>query len=389
MFSFVPDRARPLASRPYLIPSIYLICIFGSLLPQGRARSILVMAALIYLIAQIPKCTSGERASDLFLPIQGTLVLVCWLDFFVLHSPNDFYRLKDKEKPPQTALGRLGWHADLCTAMRGIGWNWKVKNVPEPANPKTTKWAFVRKEALKAIMWYLLFDLCTYPVLESSYHSHNPPDLFSDTIPIQLIFTWLQALGSYYAINLQYSLAVALSVGVGLFKPQNWPPVMGKLRDVLTVRDLWGKFWHQFLRRKLNLPFEILKRYIPIRRGTLTSKYLQLYLAFIASACLHHLGAWNSPDSSGANNWRQATFFLIQPIAISFEDFVIYLGKKAGIKKSWKTKLLGRVWTFAWFTYSLRFIVAFHYGALIMEIPIIPSFFRIVFGPWKLFPTAT
>ncbi|CZR63400.1 uncharacterized protein PAC_13297 [Phialocephala subalpina] len=249
MFSFVPDRARPLASRPYLIPAIYLTCIFGSLLPQGRARSISVTATLIYLIAPIPKCTTGQRASDLLLPTQGILVLVGWLDFFVLHSPNEFYRLKDKDKPPQTALGRLGWHADLCSVMRGVGWNWQVKNVPEAADPKIAKWAFVRTESSKVVMWYLLFDLCTYPVLGSSYHSHNPLDLFSDTFPMQFLFTWLPALGSYYALNMQYSLAVALSVRVGLFKPQDWPPGMGKLPDILTVRDLWGKFWHQFLRR--------------------------------------------------------------------------------------------------------------------------------------------
>lgn len=148
----------------------------------------------------------------------------------------------------------------------------------------------------------------------------------------------------------------------------------------------------------------MLKRCVPIRRSNLTSMYLQLYLAFIASASLHHLGAWNIPDSSAANNWRQATFFLIQPIAISFEDFVIYLGKRTGIKKSckliltlpgcdcadtfvipWKMTILGRVWTFAWFTYSLRFDAAFHYGALIFEKPVLPSLLQSVFGPLKLF----
>lgn len=63
---------------------------------------------------------------------------------------------------------------------------------------------------------------------------------------MQFIYTWLLALGSYCTFNMQYSLAVALSVGVGLFKPEDWLPAMGKLRDVLIVRDLWGRFGTSF-----------------------------------------------------------------------------------------------------------------------------------------------
>jgi hypothetical protein len=36
--------------------------------------------------------------------------------------------------------GRKGlcWQFDLMTSLRGIGWNWKVKNIPEAA--PATKW---------------------------------------------------------------------------------------------------------------------------------------------------------------------------------------------------------------------------------------------------------
>ncbi|KAL5325817.1 hypothetical protein ACEPPN_006950 [Leptodophora sp. 'Broadleaf-Isolate-01'] len=125
-----------------------------------------------------------------------------------------------------------------------------------------------------------------------------------------------------------------MAVATGVSNAEDWPPIMGKLADVSTVRDLWGKFWHQLIRRKLNIPFRVLKKYVPIQKGTLTSRYLQLYLAFIASGLLHHLGALNLPSSSTKNNWNQLAYFFMQPIAITVEDIVIYLGKKAGIKKS-------------------------------------------------------
>jgi len=65
----------------------------------------------------------------------------------------------------------------------------------------------------------------------------------------QAIFGWVAGLQSYYSMNMQYPILAALTVATGLYQSQDWPPFMGKLRDVFTVRDLWGKFWHQCWRR--------------------------------------------------------------------------------------------------------------------------------------------
>jgi hypothetical protein len=49
-------------------------------------------------------------------------------------------------------------------------------------------------------------------------------------------------------------------------------------------------------------------------------------------------------NENGINSGTyQAAFFLLQPFAITFEDLVIHLGKKAGVKASCKlTHLLAR-----------------------------------------------
>jgi hypothetical protein len=75
-------------------------------------------------------------------------------------------------------------------------------------------------------------------------------------------------------------------------------------------------------------------RLLRIRKGTLVSRYLQLYNAFFVSAVIHHIGALNCPYSTLA--WYQFYFFMIQPVAITVEDFAIYLGKKAGLKETCK-----------------------------------------------------
>jgi hypothetical protein len=44
----------------------------------------------------------------------------------------------------------------------------------------------------------------------------------------------------------------------------------------------------------------------------------------------------NMPTSSSVVNLYQIAFFMLQPVAITVEDFVVYLGKKAGLKESSK-----------------------------------------------------
>jgi hypothetical protein len=151
--SFIPDKARPLCARPYLIPSIYLTCIAASLLPEGRVRAITGIAGLGFLIAQIPKYTQGSVAEDNLLPIQAGLMLLHWVDFFVFSQDeaDKPVRLGDQTEGQQkTFRQKLGWSFDLCTSMRGVGWNWQVKNVPV-AETKISKWWVPRYFPLASI----------------------------------------------------------------------------------------------------------------------------------------------------------------------------------------------------------------------------------------------
>jgi hypothetical protein len=138
--SFVPSKARPLAPRPRLIPSIFVVCLAGTVLPPNLLNNLSIGTIALYLSAQIPKATSGRIAQDYMLPIQALLFVTQWVDFCVLHSPDEFSRDKDEKKVPKTWRERLRWAWGLNTTYRGIGWNWKVKNVPEAAPLSMTKW---------------------------------------------------------------------------------------------------------------------------------------------------------------------------------------------------------------------------------------------------------
>jgi hypothetical protein len=87
--SFVPDKARPLALRPHLIPSIHLVCLAGCVLPPRLLSTLSVSTIALYLAAQIPKATAGKVPSDYMLPIQALILITqvratAFLKFFVL-----------------------------------------------------------------------------------------------------------------------------------------------------------------------------------------------------------------------------------------------------------------------------------------------------------------
>lgn len=140
--TFVPSAAGSLAPRPHLVPSIYLTCIVGSFLPPGIIRSGSVVAIVSVLIAEIPKPGTGDIASDVLTPIQAVQVLMHWVDFYVLHDPGDYKRhgVSEVEVKERGIWERFKWYADLNTTMRGVGWDWEVKNIPHLPSQIDDQW---------------------------------------------------------------------------------------------------------------------------------------------------------------------------------------------------------------------------------------------------------
>jgi hypothetical protein len=118
---------------------------------------------------------------------------------------------------------------------------------------------FVRNELSKAFVWYLLCDLCWYAVSISSYKFVPAPNIFSDSPPRQVFMSLITGAMNYCTQNLQFSLVSGLTVAIDMYTPQDWPPLMGRLRDVSTVRNFWGKFWHQQLRRVRSMHYFVIQ----------------------------------------------------------------------------------------------------------------------------------
>jgi hypothetical protein len=186
---------------------------------------------------------------------------------------------------------------------------------------------FVLVQLLRASYCFAFLDVREWLLRHSDWNLAAP---FSLSVGQQILLAWLTAFQSGLGMVMAYYLAAAVAVGIGLYQPRDWPPLFGSfIREGYTIRNVWGRCWHQLLRRVFEFANSGVVRLLHVRKGTSASKYLQLYNGFFISALLHHIGALNCPTPIFAR--YQFYFFMLQPVGITIEDFAICLGKKLGL----------------------------------------------------------
>jgi hypothetical protein len=108
----------------------------------------------------------------------------------------------------------------------------------------------------------------------------------------------------------------------------------------------------------------VANKFLKFPRGTNLSSYTQLYVAFLMSAVFHFAGEFMYERRMV---YRSFKFFPLQAVAITLEDFIIFIAKrlllKRGIKlnpgnsdESWAeavVRVVGYCWVTLWFCLTL------------------------------------
>ncbi|KAJ9607725.1 hypothetical protein H2200_007803 [Cladophialophora chaetospira] len=348
-----PPPDRPFQPGGGSIFGAGIIGVTTLLLPQGAFRKTIAIPPILWILYNMRQHTTGKPEEDYLTAINVSMALARFLDVCVLRdAEKEFRRVNTDESARETPneikkmtlWQKLRWNLDLFTTMRGIGWNWRVKNVDEvPLD--TSRSAFVLEQILRASYCFAFLDIDEWYMRRTPFGDRTAPlpDFFSLPLLQQVFLGWESGLRSGMSMVLGYYLLSAVVVGTGIHSPQSWPPMFGSfLTKGYTMRNIWGYCWHQILRRVFETANSSLTRLMRIRKGTLTSRYFQLYNAFFVSALIHHIGSLNCPYSVMV--WYQFYFFMIQPVAITVEDFAIYLGKKMGLQDNWKTRVPRDMW---------------------------------------------
>lgn len=96
-------------------------------------------------------------------------------------------------------------------------------------------------------------------------------------------------------------------------------------------------------------------RALGFRKGSLASKYTQLYVTFGISCVFHQFQMFFVTR----RDMGEFAFFMLQPVAIAVEDLVQWLYKQLRGTSSAGSleKLVGYVWVVVWFSFSLHLYI--------------------------------
>ena len=105
------------------------------------------------------------------------------------------------------------------------------------------------------------------------------------------------------------------------------------------------------LRKLLTAHADFVAKQLRLPKNTFTTCF-KLFIVFFVSGLIHHSAKYVVYLKWGGHSME---FFLLQAVAIIFEDFNISLAARAGFfsEPNRFYKFIGFVWVFAWFTYSL------------------------------------
>ncbi|KIW04039.1 uncharacterized protein PV09_04861 [Verruconis gallopava] len=267
----------------------------------------------------------------------------------------------------ESVYQRLRWAVRLMLpAHRGIGWNWQVKGVRSDPYAKFPRWKYVILHSGWALFFYAQSTVMLIVLgwaIETQQRAMNSE--FWNSATLNALIGWSGATWVWDRLSCAYHMAAALSVAAGICSTWEWPPLMGSLKDSWSVRQMWSTVYHQTFRRMFSQPAMRITRALGFRKGTLPSRYMQLYLSFGISCILHQFQMFNVTR----RDMGEFNFFMSQAVAITIEDFVRWAWRKLhGSSPSRRFDLLmGYAWTFTWFSFSLHVYIKGLVAANVIE----------------------
>ncbi|KAF8639114.1 hypothetical protein AX17_001729 [Amanita inopinata Kibby_2008] len=383
------------------------------MLTTALAQDVLLFALLfgLYFLALFVK--SSRSRPLIFLPIGGIVVYLmlstnngdssplrgCTIasvtlpilfsasDYVLLTDVQEELRFKGQEVPPDRMAwrSRLSWAFQLFSSPRGIGWEHEPSHALR-ALPRTlcsSRWTFVKSHLIQLAVYAVLLDAVRVHNRWNPCYAKGGPSIatFGWVWRGFSMFSWI--LQTYIQIDRLYRVFGVLSVLVGLSTPEEWPPMFGSWSEPYTVQRLWGRTWHQLLRRFLTVHGQwVAEDVLALKRGTIAF-YVRLVTAFLISGLIH--SGIDYALYSGTVSWQWSyrwchwcgedgdryadvvpgtpsgggamSFFMLQPVAIFMEDMVIRYANqilKANVRSHWRCwNFLGYIWVLTWFTFCM------------------------------------
>ncbi|KAL4914819.1 membrane bound O-acyl transferase family-domain-containing protein [Aspergillus aurantiobrunneus] len=355
-----PREEMPIWATKLLTPAFMAVAILTTLLPPGPIRVVVGITAFTSLWLHV--LTHWVAGPAFFMDaIFMISITVRWLLLFVAGMPEiDCHqtsksgtRLIPNDTKNATFFDRFynkaKWSVELWSCWRGQGWNFVDQHLPRGVEHTQSRWEFLASNAGRVLLNQHVSDLvrrhafcALWPAVEGHVDFGSLPLLSRHgLVALQLIRDALM-------LDAEYRKASIVFVGLHLSTPDRWPSLFGNLQDLYTVRNFWGRVWHQIFRQIFTRCGDIVASALGAQKGTLLFKYSKLYVGFLASGVQHYACALLIP--SAGYGWGMFWQMPGYAAVITAEDILKHYGKQAGIPDSSLVRGLGYIWTAYWMT---------------------------------------
>ncbi|CAH0057495.1 unnamed protein product [Clonostachys solani] len=277
----------------------------------------------------------------------------------ILFSRADISELGDPSNPPPGPMAGAWLQAlALIFNPRRIGTKWEVKGIAKRSKAQG-RFGFVFRSMLKALSASTIIDVILRLPPKPEPHLLEPGKetlhafwtLSAEDIVFRFMVVLMFTIITCLTVICMYYFAAGLTVAIGLNKPESWPPIFGSLRNAYTIRGLWGRTWHQVLRRVVVAFGDFTSDHILcIPRGSPLSRLSRLFFPFFMSGTLHYIMELKD-DGLAQGRFGVLIFFLLQPLGILFEELVQYTC--SGLFPRTIQRTIGYIWVGAWFWWSM------------------------------------
>ncbi|CAG9956585.1 unnamed protein product [Clonostachys rosea f. rosea IK726] len=277
----------------------------------------------------------------------------------ILFSRADRSELGDpSNSPPGPVPGAWLQALALIFNPRRVGTKWEVKGIPKRSKPQG-RFSFAFRSVLKALLASTIIDAILRLPPKPEPHLLEPGKetlyafwtLSSEDIIFRFMVTLMFTIITCLTVICMYYFAAALTVAIGLNKPESWPPIFGSLRNAYTIRGLWNRTWHQVLRRVVVAFGDFTSdNILCIPRGSILSRLSRLFFPFFMSGTLHYIMELKD-DGLAQGRFGVLVFFLLQPLGILLEEVVHYTC--SGLFPRTIQRTIGYIWVGTWFWWSM------------------------------------
>ncbi|KAG2418667.1 hypothetical protein HFD88_001768 [Aspergillus terreus] len=354
----------PFWATKLLTPIFMAVAILTTIPSPGPMRVVVGMSALTSLWLYV--LTHWVSGPAFFMDaIFMISITVRWVLMFLTGTPEiDYYQNgKTATKLGSTSadgetlhgsafLNKAKWSVELWSCWRGQGWNFADQHLRRGAEQTQSRWDFLIANAGRILLNQYISDMVRKYAFCTFWPAHHTNVARVDfrALPIlhRHVLVGAQLVRDSLMLDSEYRKASLLCVGLYLSTPDRWPGLFGSPVDLFTVRNFWGRVWHQMFRHMFTRSGEVVARALGSERGTLVYKYTKLYVGFLVSGIQHYACPLLIPSlrCGWGMFWQMPAYAAI----ITLEDLIKHYGRKAGMQDTGFVRGLGYIWTAYWMT---------------------------------------